>query len=216
MDAVDGVERGRQGQERGDQHGQTGTGTDEVGGRGGRGGQDGARGARWGELCYNALDPQTHRQEESTTVRRVLSFDPGSCTGCLSCMLNCALQHEGLNALSSARLVIEFDPFVAQWPAIYCRQCTRAPCAAACPVEAIRRHPSKEYWYIDYDACTGCRACVEACPFGACRDDPLTDKVLKCITCEGDPVCVRSCAAGALRNPIDDRRRPAGTEGGQS
>ena len=124
----------------------------------------GMQGARWGELCYNAPDPQTHRQEETTTVRRVLSFDPGSCTGCLSCMLNCALQHEGLNALSSARLAIEFDPFEPQWPAIYCRQCTRAPCAAACPVEAIRRHPSKEYWYIDYDACTGCRACVEAWP----------------------------------------------------
>ena len=141
-------------------------------------------------------------------MRRVLSFDPESCTGCLSCVLNCALSHEGINALSSARIHIEFDPFEAQWPAIYCRQCTKAPCAAVCPTVAIQRHESKEYWFIDYDLCIGCNECIDACPFGACTFDPITDKVLKCDTCEGDPICVRSCAAGALHwREITDRTR---------
>jgi anaerobic carbon-monoxide dehydrogenase iron sulfur subunit len=143
-------------------------------------------------------------------VRRVLSFHAESCTGCLSCVMNCALSHEGINAPSSARIAIDFNPFEAQWPATYCRQCVDAPCAAVCPVEAIQRHPSLEYWDIDYDLCIGCQACVEACPFDACRFDPVTDKVLKCDTCEGNPMCVRSCAAGALhwrdvtdRSPIE-------------
>jgi len=131
-------------------------------------------------------------------VRRVLSFDSASCTGCLSCVLNCALSHEGINAPSSARIQIAFDPFEARWPATYCRQCTKAPCAAVCPTQAIQRDPSREYWRIDYELCIGCLACVDACPFGACTFDPVTDKVLKCDTCGGDPVCVRSCAAQAL------------------
>jgi len=132
-------------------------------------------------------------------MRRVLSFDASSCTGCLSCMLNCALANEGLNALSSARIFIDLDAFEARWPAIHCRQCVKARCAEACPVGAITRDPSGEFWCVDYDVCIGCRACVDACPFHAMFFDPLTDKVLKCETCAGHPTCVRSCAAGALR-----------------
>jgi len=132
-------------------------------------------------------------------MRHVLRFDPSSCTGCLSCMLNCALVNEGLNALSSARIQIDLDPFAARWPATVCRQCTKAPCASVCPVGAIQRDPSGEFWHVDYELCIGCRSCVEACPFHAMFFDPLTDKVLKYETCAGNPICVRSCAAGALR-----------------
>ncbi len=141
-------------------------------------------------------------------MRRVLSFDVASCTGCLSCMLNCALANESINALSSARIYIDLDSFEARWPARTCRQCVKAQCAAACPVGAISRDASGEFWRVDYDVCIGCRSCVDACPFGAMSFDPLTDKVLKCETCAGNPTCVRSCAAGALQWRDATQRTP--------
>jgi Fe-S-cluster-containing hydrogenase component 2 len=135
-----------------------------------------------------------------------LVFDSSSCGGCLSCVVNCALAHEGINALSSARIHVDVDPFAARYPATYCRQCTRATCAVACPSGAIMRDPSREFWRLDEALCNGCGACIDACSFGAITHDPITDKVLKCDACAGDPICVRSCAAGALRwREVTDR-----------
>jgi anaerobic carbon-monoxide dehydrogenase iron sulfur subunit len=145
-------------------------------------------------------------------MRHALLFDAESCSGCLSCVINCALRNEGVNSPASARIHIEINPFEGIYPATFCRQCTKAPCAAVCPVDAIQRHESKEYWYVDYELCIGCRDCVEACPFGAMFFDPNGDKVLKCETCQGDPICVESCPTQALiwgditdRSPLRNR-----------
>ena len=52
--------------------------------------------------------------------------DPRKCTGCLSCMLVCAVAHEGRAQLRTARILIVEDPFGAYPSDIdlgTCRQC---------------------------------------------------------------------------------------------
>jgi Fe-S-cluster-containing dehydrogenase component len=65
-------------------------------------------------------------------------------------------------------------------------------------VEAITRD-SKGLVLIDRDTCTGCRACVEACPFGAIwMQEEGSDFAYKCDFCGGTPACVKECVTGAL------------------
>jgi carbon-monoxide dehydrogenase iron sulfur subunit len=131
-------------------------------------------------------------------MRKMLFTDPESCTGCLSCVLICAQQNEGVSAPSSARIHIDLDPFTGRYIAQYCMQCTKANCAEVCPVGAISKRPGEDYWSVDYELCIGCKACVQACPLGTMYVDPETDKVLKCQTCGGDPACADICPTQAL------------------
>jgi Fe-S-cluster-containing dehydrogenase component len=51
---------------------------------------------------------------------------------------------------------------------------------------------------LDPDACTGCQACLDACPFSAVIYNVRTGKVQLCDLCEGKPECVDSCPHGAI------------------
>jgi len=79
-----------------------------------------------------------------------------------------------------------------------CRQCEKAACAETCPEEAIRRSDDGSYLEVDDTLCTRCEACVTACPFDAVHFDSAVDRVMKCDTCEGDPICVQVCPTGTL------------------
>ena len=70
--------------------------------------------------------------------------------------------------------------------------------------DADTLHSSDDCLVVDYDRCTNCRTCIEACPFGAMFWDPISAKVIKCELCRadaqhpGDPQCVQACPTGAL------------------
>jgi len=84
-----------------------------------------------------------------------------------------------------------------------CMHCSEAPCAKACPVEAIEVHPEGPV-VIRPDKCIGCRYCIEACPYNVPRYDPVTNKVYKCTMCVDRiqnglaPACVEACPQEAL------------------
>lgn len=47
-------------------------------------------------------------------------------------------------------------------------------CIEVCPVDCIHADPEDRMSYIDPEACTGCHACLPACPVGAIfTDDDL-------------------------------------------
>ena len=114
------------------------------------------------------------------------------------CLTICPLSHEGVCNPERSRIrVIEMD-----WNGYYlpfaCQHCEDAPCARACPKEAIYRDSELVRTVIDYNRCVGCRMCVHACPFGAVSFDEERGRPFKCDLCNGDPQCVQFCEPGAL------------------
>jgi carbon-monoxide dehydrogenase iron sulfur subunit len=135
-------------------------------------------------------------------VRMVLHADSDLCTGCLSCMLACTFAKEQTFGLAHARLRVAKDEARGLCSVIVCHQCADAPCAAACPAEAIQR-TEEGVLRIDEEECIGCGECAAACPFGVVA---LADgRPLKCDLCDGHPSCVQVCHSGALQFIPEDR-----------
>ena len=129
-------------------------------------------------------------------MKKLLFLNSDLCTGCLSCQATCAIERRGGAGASLSALRIGFDPFGGPHLFNACRQCDPAPCVKVCPAGAIVRGAAG--WEIDYDTCTGCLACREACPFSAIFAHPETGKPLRCDLCGGEPFCVTACKFGAL------------------
>jgi carbon-monoxide dehydrogenase iron sulfur subunit len=122
-------------------------------------------------------------------------FDFEKCTECKRCMLACSVVKTGRVRMADSRIGI-----VKSWPELpdirVCRfdDCGGRPCIASCPVEAITEKDGLVL--IDAAACTGCEACIDACPFHAIRMDGET--AVKCDFCGGDPECVKACVTAAI------------------
>ena len=144
--------------------------------------------------------------------RKVLSFDPHLCTGCMYCMTACSTYNEGMSGLSVARLRMirheghaltrtqEKDELI--FTLAGCRQCEDPVCSAVCPTGAITRDGSIGAMVIDREVCTGCRERMTSCPFGAIwfgEDSNGQTRAFKCELCKGDPLCVKFCHAQALQ-----------------
>lgn len=128
-----------------------------------------------------------------------LEIDAVECTGCRICESVCSLYHEGASwpERSRIRIVAERDegPFL---PTV-CRQCDDAPCAAACPLEAITLDARTGAWLVDPELCVFCGACRDACPYGAvCVDDDRQVSYI-CDLCGGQPQCVPMCPKDVIR-----------------
>ena len=136
---------------------------------------------------------------EKVRVKPVrIHWDKKKCTNCLSCVIVCSERHFGMSAPSRARIRVNVDVLSGEYDAQYCRQCRNAPCAEACPEEAIQFDDELRAWLVDDELCTGCGDCVEACPFDACWLDPVTGLSIKCDLCEGKTRCVEICPPNAL------------------
>ncbi len=120
------------------------------------------------------------------------------CNGCMSCQVYCVTSKEGICAPTRSRARIDLDPFGARHRITVCQQCEKARCAAACPEDAIALVADGSYWEIDHGRCTLCKDCVDACKLGAIHYDSVGDRIIKCDTCEGDPLCAQVCPMGAL------------------
>jgi protein NrfC len=146
-----------------------------------------------------------------------LLVDTKKCQGCLSCMLACSLVHEGAENLSLSRIQIlqnSFAKFPDDLTMAQCRQCIEPACVDACPEKALQVDPKNgNIRIVDVKKCTGCKACVQACPFEPSRAlwNPDKKKALKCDLCsdapfwyvkggvEGKQACVEVCPLNAIQ-----------------
>ncbi|MHA1783950.1 MAG: 4Fe-4S dicluster domain-containing protein [Candidatus Helarchaeota archaeon] len=125
-----------------------------------------------------------------------VSIEVEKCIGCRLCEMICSLHNENnINPSRSRIEVITVSPEI-DIP-VYCYQCTDAPCASVCPVNAITRNKDG-VMEINKETCINCRACTKACPFG-CIGINSDGKIFKCDLCGGEPECVKICPTHALK-----------------
>jgi Fe-S-cluster-containing hydrogenase component 2 len=136
-----------------------------------------------------------------------LVWDSEKCGACSRCLMACAAYNQGAVApqLSAIRWM-ENDylyGFRFRKPLV-CNQCDYPECFFACKVEGAMGFDSETgARYIDAEKCTGCKDCIDACPFDPPRIsfDAVNEVAIKCDLCRGranGPVCVEVCDREAL------------------
>ncbi len=137
-----------------------------------------------------------------------LTIDHERCWGCLTCEVACKQENraaEGVKLIEVQEIGpkaendhLEFSFFVN-----VCRQCDDPPCVDACPEEAILQGIDGIVFLND-DLCTGCRLCLDACPYKVIAYNHEKGIVQKCNLCQhrvdhgllpacADNICLAHC-----------------------
>lgn len=132
-------------------------------------------------------------------MKKLLAINAELCTGCRLCERVCSVFHEGVSNPARSRIhIIKWEAESFYLPMV-CQQCEEPVCVAVCPKSATtKRSDGSGVVTINYELCIGCHICVAACPFGGTSVDPMTNKIIKCDLCDGDPMCVKFCETGAI------------------
>ena len=130
-------------------------------------------------------------------MNKTILVDLAKCTGCDMCVDVCSARKGGFYSEEKSEIKIRRDEAQAVFIPLLCEQCREHPCVDVCGVKAIRYDDTLSIFRVDEKTCTGCQACVEACPY---RGIFVSEGVaLKCDLCEGNPLCTRVCYPGALQ-----------------
>ena len=139
-------------------------------------------------------------------MRYAMAVDTRRCVGCSACAIAC--KEENALPPANARSWVEtetrgiYPNLRMEIRSQRCQQCSDAPCVANCPTGAS--HFGKGgIVLVDRDLCTGCKACVAACPYEArtIHPDGYADKCTFCVhrvTRGLDPACAAACPTQSL------------------
>lgn len=134
-------------------------------------------------------------------------IDQEACIGCHACTVACKAEN-GVPVGDFRTWVkyVEIGRFPdvrRHFAVLRCNHCTDAPCVTICPVNALtKRHDG--IVDVDRQACIGCRACMQACPYDALYMNEDLHAVEKCHFCAHrverglEPACVTVCPVGAI------------------
>ena len=142
-------------------------------------------------------------------------IDNSKCIGCHACSTACKSENEV--PLGVYRTWVkttetgQFPDTQRHFQVTRCNHCENPPCVRICPTSAMYQRSDGIVEFAK-DACIGCKACMQACPYDAIHIDPESGTAAKCHYCAHrtdvglEPACVVVCpehaiVAGDLNDP---------------
>jgi Fe-S-cluster-containing dehydrogenase component len=155
---------------------------------------------------------------------KVFVIDVARCIGCYACQLACKDEHCANDWMPYTRPQPDTGQFWGKlneyvrgntpqvrlsYIFVPCQHCADAPCIRACPVPDGIYRRDDGLVIIDPGKCTGCKTCIDVCPYGSIYFNEYLNLAQKCTGCahlldreDGifeTPRCVDVCGTGALK-----------------
>lgn len=154
-------------------------------------------------------------------MKKVFVFDTAICNGCYNCQIACKDEHVANDWTPYAKPQPETGQFWLKlhetvrgyvpkvkvaYRAHLCMHCDNAACIANCPVEGAIYRREDGLVIINPEKCTGCKRCVDSCPYDAIYYNADLNIAQKCTGCAHlldrgwkEPRCVDACPTLALK-----------------
>jgi len=136
-------------------------------------------------------------------TRYAMVIDTKLCIGCGDCVVACKTENkvpEGLNRDWVVEATSGTYPHLStEFRSERCNHCSHATCVYQCPTGASHHWRDSNIVLVDPRKCTGCKACIAACPYDARLVMHPEGYIDKCTFCvhrveKGlDPACVSTC-----------------------
>jgi tetrathionate reductase subunit B len=159
-------------------------------------------------------------------AKKVFVIDIAKCNGCHSCQIVCKDEHVTNDWTPIAKPQPETGQFwieltervrgtvpkvkVAYRPHL-CMHCDNAPCITSCDVPGALYERDDGLVIIDPVKCTGCKNCVDACPYDAIFFNDGLNIAQKCTGCAHlldsgwtEPRCADACPTLAIKMMDED------------
>lgn len=118
--------------------------------------------------------------------RPAMAVDTRTCVGCAACVVGCQTENDVAEGHVRDWIVTEtrgsFPDLAMTIRSERCNHCDRAPCVRACPTGSSH-YAEDGTVQVTRDKCSGCKACMTACPYDARFVDPRHGTVDKCSFC---------------------------------
>jgi len=130
-------------------------------------------------------------------------IDTRLCIGCGDCVVACKTENRVPDGLNRDWVVEatrgRYPQLTTEFRSERCNHCSHATCVHACPTGASHYWGDSNIVLVAPEKCTGCKACIAACPYDArliLHPDGYIDKCTFCAhrVARGlDPACVAGC-----------------------
>jgi Fe-S-cluster-containing dehydrogenase component len=154
-------------------------------------------------------------------MKKVFVHDVSICNGCYCCQIACKDEHVANDWTPYAKpqpdtgqFWLKLNEYIRgtvpkvkmHYVPLMCQHCAEAACMQACKVEGALYRREDGLVILDPTKCTGCKGCVDACPYGAIYFNEDLNLAQKCTGCAHlldsgwkEPRCVDACPTQALK-----------------
>jgi Fe-S-cluster-containing dehydrogenase component len=130
-------------------------------------------------------------------------IDTRTCIGCCDCVVACKTENNVPHGLNRDWVVEAtsgtYPNLSTEFRSERCNHCSHATCVYACPTGASHYWEDTNIVLVDPGKCTGCKACIAACPYDARLIMHPEGYIDKCTFCHHrvargeQPACVAVC-----------------------